>query len=134
MTIKFILGLCFIKITLAIVTIIAFGISLDYSAPVSKGIIDGISEVYNLNTTNVKYAYGKLIGISIIPISIAVLQIYFVYTKKRKLLLILFVIELVYVIARHSFPLFALLSFILLFLNESKNYFNKVEVHSNLES
>ncbi len=124
-SIKIILVLTYIKLFLAASILIAFGLSLDYESPISRGIVDGCCEVFNLDNSNVSYTFGKLVGLFIIPIINIIIQLFAIYKKKRKLIIGSLVLELIIVVFRHSFPLFAILSLIFLFLKSSKEYFMK---------
>jgi|GEM_PF-2809908 len=124
--------LLILKLTMLILVIIAFGwlINTDIS-PISTaaGARDAIIEIYNLDPTDLSYAWGKLIG-SLLFVMIY-LALALVGIKKRKFWLVLSMLLLLFISeVLKGVPLYTFICIIMTLVNPTRSYLRKKADHT----
>jgi len=128
-TIKVIIGFFIAKLFFIALIIITFGIVKDIDSATrtfGAGIKDAMVRRYHLDMTESSYAFGKLMGLNLIPLLVAVLGIIFILNRKYIPTLVTLIIDLLIGLGMMN-PFVAIINIILFLQKKSKYYMKGID-------
>lgn len=124
LSVKIVIGLTLVKLIIILLTISLFYVTKDLDpteGTTMAGIREGLIEKFNLNSNNLEYEFGRLIGKLFIPILLGILTLVFVVNRKFWSTIIAVSLDLIMGLSQ-GVPLLTVVILIIILTNPTRNY------------